>query len=114
MKFLLKLIITAAVAYGLANVLEGVSINSFGTAIVFALLLAFLNGIVKPLLIILTIPVTILTLGLFLLVINACMILMADYFLEGISVSGFWWALIFSIVLSIVTGILGSLFETSE
>jgi putative membrane protein len=68
-----------------------------------------LNAIVKPLLVILTLPITIITLGLFLLVINAAIILLGDYFLEGFKVDGFWWALLFSILLSVVSSILYSI-----
>lgn len=103
MNFLVRLLITAAVAYGIASVLSGVHISDFTSALIFAVVLAILNVLVKPLLVILTIPITLVTLGLFLLVINAVIILIADKLLDGIKVDGFWWALIFSLVLSIVT-----------
>lgn len=111
MNFIIRLLITAAVAYGLSMILSGVHINDFTTAIVFSLVLAILNVLVKPLLVILTIPVTIITLGLFLLVINAIIILLADYFMGGVKVDGFLWALIFSIILSVVSSALSSLLE---
>ncbi len=101
MKFLLRLIITAAIAYGLSRILSGVHIVNFETALIFALVLALLNMIVKPLLILLTLPITIVTLGLFLFVINAIIIIIADKFIDGIKVDGFFWALIFSLVLSV-------------
>lgn len=75
--------------------------------IVVALVLAFLNKIVRPILIFLTIPATILTLGLFILVINALVILLGDYMLSGFNVDGFWWALGFSFILSIINSIVG-------
>lgn len=103
MNFLIRLLITAAVAYGIASVLSGVHISDFTSALIFALVLGVLNVLVKPLLVILTIPLTIVTLGLFLLVINAIIILIADKLLDGIKVDGFWWALIFSLVLSLVS-----------
>jgi putative membrane protein len=78
-------------------------------AIVIALVLALLNAVIKPLLIILTLPITIVTLGIFLLVINAMMIQLASSVVPGFHVSSFWWALLFSIILSIVTGIFNSL-----
>ena len=114
MNLIIKLLITAAVAYGLTYVLDGVSIADFKTAIIFSLVLGLLNAIVKPLLVLLTIPVTIVTLGLFLLVINAVIILVADKLISGFSVNGFWWALIFSLVLSLVSGVVSSLLQRDK
>ena len=111
MNLIIKLLITAAVAYGLTHFLSGVKIADFKTAIIFSLVLGLLNAIVKPILVLLTIPVTVITLGLFLLVINAVIILLSDKLIPGFSVDGFWWALIFSIVLSVISGILSSLFQ---
>lgn len=108
MNFLIRILITALVAFGLAYLLEGVHMDKFTTALLLALVLAVLNAIVKPILVILTLPITILTLGLFLLAINAAIILIGDYFLEGFKVDGFWWALLFSILLSVVSSILYS------
>src|ERR1700712_750393 len=107
MRFLINLLITAIAVYILSKFLQPhVVINSFGTAIVFALVLAFLNSIVKPLIIILTLPITILTLGLFLLVINVLIILLADHFVSGINIDGFLWAFIFGLLLSVITPVL--------
>ena len=106
MRFLINLLITAVVVFILSKLLEPhVVISSFGTAIIFALVLAFLNAIVKPLIIILTLPLTIITLGLFLLVINVLIILLADKFVEGIKIDGFLWAFIFGLLLSIISAI---------
>lgn len=93
----------------MAEFLPGVSVGGYGTAIIVALVLAVLNLIVKPILVLLTLPVTILTLGLFLLVINAIIILLADAFISGFGVDGFWIALLFSLLLSIFQSILFSL-----
>lgn len=112
MKFIIRMIITGALAFALANFLPGIHIDTFWTAIVLALVLAILNAIVKPILIILTLPITVLSLGLFLFVINALIILMAGSFIDGFSVDGFWWALIFSLLLSITTSLI--LKETSD
>jgi putative membrane protein len=90
---------------------QGIHIDTFWTAFVFAVVLAILNIFVKPLLILLTLPVTIITLGLFLFVINALVVLLASRFVDGISVAGFWWALIFSLILSVVTSILDNEFN---
>lgn len=110
MNFIIRLLVTAAVAYGLAYLLKGIHIDSYWTALVFALVLAIVNLIVRPLLVILTIPLTIITLGLFLFVINALMVLLASKVVDGISVNGFWWALLFGLLLSIVS----SLFLSSK
>lgn len=108
MNFLIRIIITALVAFGLSYLLDGVHINAFTTALILALVLAVLNALVKPILVILTLPITILTLGLFLLVINALIIMLGDRFIDGFKVDGFWWALLFSILLSVVSSILYS------
>ncbi|MCC7525416.1 MAG: phage holin family protein [Chitinophagaceae bacterium] len=106
MNFIIRLLVTAAVAYGLAYLLKGLHIDSYWTALVFALVLAIVNVIIRPLLIILTIPLTILTLGLFLFVINALMILLASKMVDGIAVDGFWWALLFGLLLSLASSLL--------
>lgn len=106
MRFIMRIIVTSIVAFGLSYLLSGIEIDSFWTAIIVAIVLAILNAIIKPLLIILTLPITILTLGLFLFVINALIILLASHFVPGFRVDGFWWALLFSLLLSLVTSIL--------
>ena len=103
MNFIIRLLITAAVAYGLSMVLSGVHIPDFKDAFIFAIVLALLNTFIKPLLVIFTFPITIVTLGLFLFVINAIIILLADKFMDGIKIDGFLWALIFSLILSVVS-----------
>jgi len=108
MNFIIKLIVTAAVAFALSRVLKGIHIDTYWTALVFALVLAVANVILKPLLILLTIPLTIITLGLFLFVINALMVLLAAHFVNGISIDGFWWALLFGLLLSITSSLLFS------
>jgi putative membrane protein len=108
MNFLIRIIISALVAFGLSYILKGVHIDGFITAIIVALVLAILNALVKPILILLTLPITIITLGLFLFVINALIILLCDKLIDGFSVDGFWWALLFSILLSIVSSVLYS------
>jgi putative membrane protein len=106
MRFILRMLITATVAYGLSKLLDGVHIRSFGTAIGFVLILGLLNAFVKPLLILLTLPITLFTLGLFLLVINVLMIYLAASFFPGVHIDGFMWALLFGVLLSILSGIL--------
>ena len=110
MNLLIRLLITAAVAYGLTYVLSGVKFLDFKSALIFAVVLALLNAIVRPILTFLTFPITVITLGLFLLVINALIILLADKFMDSMTVDGFWWALIYSILLSILSGFLNGVF----
>lgn len=107
--FLAKLVTTSLAIIIVAYLLPGVTINSALTAIVLAIVLALLNIIVKPLLIILTLPITVFTLGFFLLVINAFIILLAAELVPGFVIQGFWWALLFSVILSFVVYILESL-----
>ena len=99
-RFLIKLLITTVNAFILAWILPGIEIKTIWTAVLVALVLALLNATIKPLLILLTLPATLLTLGLFLVVINAVIILIDDHFVHGFTVSGFWSALLFSICLS--------------
>ena len=86
--------------------LSGVHIDHWLTAVILALVLSFLNAFVKPILIVLTIPATILTLGLFLVVVNALIILLADWAVTGFEVDSFWWAVGFGLVISIVNSLL--------
>ncbi len=110
MRFIIRLLLTAAVAYGLSMLLEPhVHINSYSTALIFVLVLAILNAIVKPVLIILTLPITILTLGIFLLIINVLMILLAGKFVSGIHINGFFWAFIFGLLLSFLSSVINNL-----
>lgn len=109
MNLLIRIIISSLAVFLAAYLLPGVTVDSYITAIWVAIVLALLNGFLKPLLVIFTIPVTVVTLGLFLLVINAAIILLADNFVDGFYVSGFWWALLFSLVLSIITSLMESL-----
>ncbi len=90
-----------------AFILPGISVADYFTGIVIAALLALLNLTVRPILIFLTIPITVLTLGLFLLVINAMMVLLAAEIVPGFIVDGFWWAILFSLILSLINSLLG-------
>lgn len=102
MNLLVRILVNAVIVLVLAWLLPGVEVSGFGAAIIVAVVLGLLNALLKPLLIILTIPITILTLGLFLLVINAIIILITDSLIGGFWVSNFWWALLFSLLLSIL------------
>lgn len=102
MEYIKKILINAVVVFALCHILPGVSVNGFKDAIVVAFALSILNGFVKPILNIISIPITILTLGLFILVIDALIIILADKLIDGFSVSGFFWGLLFSLVMSVV------------
>ncbi|MEO7210654.1 MAG: phage holin family protein [Chitinophagaceae bacterium] len=109
MAFVGKILISAVAAIIAAYFLNGVHIDSSITAILIALVLAILNSFVKPILIILTIPITIITLGLFLIVLNVLMIEWAAKLIPGFTVDSWWSALWFSLLLSLVTSLLNSL-----
>ena len=108
MKWILKLLLTALAVLLLANILPGVAVTSYAYAVWVAVVIGLLNGFVRPLLIILTLPATLITLGLFLFIINACIILIAANFLGGFTVESFWWALLFSLLLSFLQSVLHS------
>ncbi|QIG88235.1 phage holin family protein [Chryseobacterium sp. POL2] len=110
MRLIINLLITAVSAFLLSKILSGVHFEDFGSTIIFAIVLGILNLLVRPILAILSLPITILTLGLFSLVINAAIILLCDNFMDSMTVDGFWWAFLFSILLSIVTSVVGALF----
>lgn len=109
MNFFLKMILSSIAVIIVSYLLPGVYVENFFVALVLAIVLAILNGLVKPILIIFTIPLTVVTLGLFLLVINALIILIADSIVPGFQVDGFWWAFIFSILLSVTNSFLNDL-----
>ena len=109
MNWIIRLLLNGLAVVLTAYLLPGVSVDDYGTALVVALVLAIVNVIVKPILIVLTIPITILTLGLFLLVINAAIILFVDNLVGGFHVEGFWWALLFSLILSIFNSLFNDL-----
>ncbi|MEO1010589.1 MAG: phage holin family protein [Bacteroidota bacterium] len=114
MKFVLRLLLSALAVVVLSKILPNVSVENYLTAIIVALVLSLLNFIVKPILVILTLPVTLVTFGLFLLVINALVILLADRLVDGFYVDGFWWALLFSLLLSFLQSLLFSLLKEGK
>ena len=101
MGILIGWIVSALVIFSIAYILPGVHVANFTSALVVALVLGIINAFVKPVLVILTLPITILTLGLFYFVLNALLILFVGSIVPGFEVDGFLWALIFGIVLSI-------------
>ncbi|MEQ8926030.1 MAG: phage holin family protein [Fulvivirga sp.] len=105
MNFLVKLLISGLAVVITSYILPGVSVDGYLAAVLVAAILSILNVLVRPVLILLTIPITVLTLGLFLLVINALIILITDYFIPGFYVDNFWWALLFSVILAVINSI---------
>ena len=114
MKTLKELVTTTLAILVTAYLLPGIKIDTPWISIVVAIVISVLNIIIKPLLIILTLPITVLTFGLFLLVINAALILLTSSLVEGFHVDGFWWALLFSLILSVITAALNSLEEVEQ
>lgn len=108
--FLLHWAITAASLWLASLLFRGLTFSGAGALIVSALLLGLANAVVKPLLIVLTLPLTLLTFGLFLLVINALMILLVAALVPGFKVSGFWTALFASLFISILSIVIGGFF----
>jgi len=109
MNLLIRFLLSGVAVMLGAYLLPGVHVKDYWVALLVALLLSVVNLIVKPILILFTIPITILTLGLFLLVINALMIQLVDYFVADFEVDGFWWALFFSLILSILNSMFDDL-----
>ncbi len=114
MKLIIRLLLSAFAVLILAKFLPGVSLDTYTTGIIVAVVLVLLNNILRPILVILTLPITILTLGLFLLIINACMVLLADKFIDGFAVSSIWTAILFSVLLSILQSLLYSLLKEDK
>lgn len=112
MSILINLILSALAVFAAAYILPGVHVQNFTTALVAAIVLGVINAILKPILVILTLPLTIITLGLFTFVINALLILLAANLVPGFKVDGFLWALILSLVLSVINSVLHSLNPT--
>jgi putative membrane protein len=108
MNIIIRILVVAAIAYGLANLIPGVHINTYGTAVIVAIVLSLLDFFIKPILIILTLPITILTLGFFLLVINTLIVMLDSKFVHGFKVDGFWAAFWFALALSIVSSLVFS------
>ena len=113
MKTLIHFVVSALAIMVTAYILPGVSVNGLFAAFVLAVILGAINTFLRPVLIMLTLPLTIITLGLFVLVINALLVLLASYIVPGFIVASFWWAFLFSIVLTFVSFIL-QMFESKD
>jgi putative membrane protein len=109
MKFLINLLVSAAAVFASAYILTGVSVDSFVTAILVALVLGLLNAFIRPVVMVLTLPINVLTLGLFSFVVNALLVLLVAMVVPGFVVDGILWAVIFGIVLAVVTAVLDAI-----
>jgi putative membrane protein len=110
----LRILVSALAVLITAELLSGVKLSGVPAALIVALVLSFLNTFLKPILLILTIPITLLTLGLFLFLINGIIILVADFILEDFYVENFWWAFLFSVILSLINSILSKMLGTNK
>lgn len=109
MRLILRLLLNTLAVAVAAYVLPGVRVDGPAAAFVVAIVLGVINVVLRPILVLLTLPITVVTLGLFMFVINACMILLTDWIVPGFEVAGFWWALLFSLVVSLVGSFLNAL-----
>lgn len=101
-----NLLINTISIFAVSYILTGIQIDSFVTALIVAVVMAVLNVTLKPLLILITIPLTVITFGLFLLVVNVLVLYAAEALIGGFHIAGFWWALAFSLLVSLVNSIL--------
>lgn len=102
MHILLRWLISALVIIIVSFLLPGIHVDGLFAALIAALILGLINAVIKPVIILLTLPINILTLGFFTFIINASLVLLAAKIVEGFSVDGFWWALVFSLIMSLV------------
>ena len=109
MGLIIKLLATAVAAYVAAWLLDDVNIDSIQTTLIVALVFGILNAIVRPILVLLTIPITVVTLGLFLLVINIIIVKLTDALIDGFEVNGWLAALLFSLIVSVVSSIISAI-----
>jgi putative membrane protein len=109
LKLLLVWLINAVALIAVAYLMPSISVASFGAALVAALVLGLINAMVRPVLVLLTLPVTILTLGLFIFVLNGLLFWMVGEWLEGFAVAGFWAGVLGAILFSLVSWLLSAL-----
>lgn len=114
MKLLIKWIVLTASILFVSYLLDGIKVDNFLTALLAAAALGILNAILRPLLIILTLPINVLTFGIFTFIINAGLLMLVSELIAGFHVSGFWTAIIGSILISITSGLLNLLFKESR
>lgn len=110
MSIIVNLLITGLAVYLTARLLPGIEVNGYWSSIIVAAVIGILNAVLEPILLFLTLPATVLTLGLFTFVIDAVIVLIAGKLLSGFHVNGFWWAMLFSIIVSLVTQLIYKIF----
>jgi len=106
MNKIIKFLIIGLAVYGISMLFSGITVSGYISALLVVILLSLVNTFVKPVFQLLTLPITVVTFGLFLLVINGLMILLVDWLLPGFDVANFWWALLMSICLSFVNSVI--------
>lgn len=111
MNLLIRLLVNTISIFLVSKFLDGVHLDGLTTAFIVALVLGIINAILKPILVILTLPITILTLGLFTFVINALLVLLASRLVPGFEVANFWTALLFSLLISLVSWLLNKILD---
>ena len=109
MKLILHILVSAVAVLITGKLLSGVTVDGFGTAILVAIVLGIINGVIRPVLLVLTLPINILTLGLFTFFIIAACVMMATAIVPGFHVASYWWALGFAIVLAVINSALHAL-----
>lgn len=102
MAFLMSLLLSTIAVFVTAYILPGVKVEGWTTALILAIVLGIINAFIRPILLLLTLPINILTLGLFTFVIIALCVMLASYIVPGFQVDGFWWAMAFGVVLAII------------
>lgn len=111
MNLLVHIIINTIAVFVVSRILPGITLDSFRTALVVAVVLGIVNVFIKPILVILTLPLNLLTLGLFTIVINGLMVMVVDYLVVGFSVENLLWAILFSIAISVVSSFLSNFID---
>lgn len=114
MRLLAYLLVNGIAIFVAGYILPGIHIDTIWTALLVAIVLGVVNMFIKPILLLLTLPITVLTLGLFVLILNGLMVLLVDYFVPGFTVDNIWWAIAFSLVVSLVSWFLNSLAKGQE
>ncbi len=102
MNFILNILVSAVAVFVTGRLLSGVRIDGFGTAVIVALVLGLVNAVLGPVLVFLTLPINVLTLGLFTFVIIGVLVMVTDALVPGFKVASFWWALGFAVVLAFI------------
>lgn len=113
-QMLVRWVVSALVILVSAYLLPGIHLQDFVTALIIAVVLGVINAVLRPILIILTLPITIITFGLFLLVINALLIMLTAYIVPGFRVDSFWWALLFGLIVSVFNALVSLLYKPSK